>query len=129
MWTYGHFSASEFLCQCGCGVGSDLMDIDRDLLIKLNEVRERYGPIVGNSGARCAAHNKTVSKVENSAHLTIPGIVQCRAFDIRCTNSSDRSTLLVHLLPRFTRIGLHKSFIHVDVAIGPDYPQHVMWFY
>ena len=105
------------------------MDIDRDLLIKLNVVRESYGPIVGNSGARCAAHNKTVSKVENSAHLTIPGILQCRAFDIRCTNSSDRSTLLVHLLPRFTRIGLHKSFIHVDVAIGPEYPQHVIWFY
>lgn len=128
-WEYRYFTSEEFACKCGCGAGSDLMDIDRDLLVKLSAIRKQFGPMVVASGARCPIHNQNEGGKPSSAHRTIPGSLQCRAVDIRCTDSATRSKLLSHVYQHFTRVGLHKSFIHMDVATGPEYPQHVTWFY
>lgn len=128
-WEYKYFTSQEFMCKCGCGAGEDLMDIDRDLLLKLSALREQYGPLVIASGARCKEHNQREGGKPLSAHCTVPGTLQCRAVDIRCFESSSRSKLIPLVYQHFTRIGLHKSFIHVDVATGPDYAQGVTWFY
>ena len=128
-WKYGFFSDKDFACKCGCGVGTDIMDIDRDLLILLNKVRKEYGPMPSNSGARCQEHNAKVSNTENSAHVTIPGVLQCRAFDCRCSNSSDRDRLIPLTYKYFKRRGLHRAFIHMDVAVAEEYQQNVTWFY
>lgn len=128
-WEYRHFTSAEFACRCGCGAGMDIMDIDRDLLVKLSTIREQFGPMVVNSGARCPMHNQNEGGKPGSAHKTIPGTLQCRAVDIRCTDSSARGKLLRLAYQHFTRIGLHKNFIHLDVATGPEYAQDVAWFY
>ena len=128
-WEYRYFTSDELVCKCGCGAGLDLMDIDRDLMVKLSALREQAGPLAIASGARCAAHNQAAGGKPLSAHLTVPGTVQCRAVDIRCTDSSSRGKLLPFVYQHFSRVGLHKSFIHVDVATGPEYGQAVTWFY
>jgi len=128
-WTYRYFSSKEFECQCGCGAGSSLDDIDRELLDRLCTVREQYGPMLINSGARCPRHNQVEGGKTRSAHLTVPGETQCRAADIHCPSSISRGTLLPLLIQQFKRVGIAHGFIHVDVAGGPSYPAPTTWLY
>ena len=128
-WEYRYFTSNELVCKCGCGAGLDIMDIDRDLLVKLSALREQVGPLVIASGARCVAHNQAAGGKSLSAHLTVPGTVQCRAVDIRCTDSISRGKLLPLVYRQFNRVGLHKNFIHMDVAGGPEYASPATWFY
>ena len=119
-----HFSAQEFRCPCGraeCPY-RDGAQISLSLVLKLEEVRAFYGrPIIINSALRCPEHNRKVGGKPNSAHLK--GL----AVDIRCTTSGERAKLLGLLLPRFRRIGIAKTFIHVDIDI--EKPQDVVWIY
>lgn len=128
-WAYRYFTSEEFACQCGCGAGSNIDDIDRELLNRLCTVREQYGPMVVTSGARCPQHNKDEGGKPASAHLTIPGRTPCRAVDIRCADSVERGKLLPLVYQQFKRVGLHKGFIHMDVAGGPGYTAPATWFY
>lgn len=61
-----HFSAAEFRCKCGCGAGIERMH--PDLLMMLDELRDRAGiPLVLSSAYRCEAHNRKVGGVNGSA--------------------------------------------------------------
>ena len=101
-----HFSKKEFDCQCGCVTG----EISMELVQKLEKARLDYGSGMRiNSGIRCLEHNRKIGSKDTSSHI------KCVAADVGCTNMEDRLKLLSILLKYFKRVGINKSFIHVDV--------------
>jgi uncharacterized protein YcbK (DUF882 family) len=97
--------------------------MDSKLLKMLDKARDIYGkPIHITSGYRTEAHNRNVGGVSGSSHLK--GL----AADMACIASSDRYKLLCALIEvGFNRIGVAKSFIHVDVDKNKS--KNVIWTY
>ena len=97
--------------------------MDEKMLSMLDEVREMYGkPISINSGYRTIRHNAKVGGKSKSSHLK--GL----AVDIACSTSRDRYNLLEALKSvGFNRIGIAKSFIHVDLDLSKS--DNVIWTY
>lgn len=97
--------------------------MDSKILSMLDKAREIYGkPININSGYRTIRHNANVGGKPQSSHLK--GL----AVDIACNNSRDRHNLLKTLRHvGFNRIGIAKTFIHVD--IDQDKSSDVLWVY
>jgi zinc D-Ala-D-Ala carboxypeptidase len=91
-------------------------------LAKLDEAREYAGiPFVINSAYRSPTHPLSIKK-PTSSH--IKGL----AVDIRCNTSRNRSLVLDALRAvGFNRIGIAKTFIHVDLDF--DKSQNVTWIY
>lgn len=116
-----YFSEKELACpHCADG------DMDRYLLSMLDMLRERVGrPLILNSAKRCIDHNKAIGGEENSAHLI------GRAADIRAATGKERFQIVnVALIVGFRRIGVGKSFVHVDNAtVETNHPQDVIWIY
>ncbi len=102
-----YFKFDEFECKCGCGFNN----IDIDLLSRLNMARiDAKVSFIINSGCRCNKHNKNVGGSPTSSHLR--GL----AVDIKCESSLDRQIMLTSLIKvGFKRIGISKTFLHVDV--------------
>lgn len=117
-----YFKASEFDCKCGRCEGS-ATHMDKRLLNLLDKAREAAGiPFVINSAYRCQAHNRRVGGVANSAHTR--GL----AVDIATLTSQARFEVLDALLVLGAeRIGIAKTFIHVDV--DDTKPRRVAWDY
>ena len=114
-----HFSAEEFTCN-----GVECYDLMSDeLLIKLEVARTIAGvPFHINSSWRDRATNERVGGKSNSAHL------RGNAVDIACANSSHRYQIIdACLAAGFTRIGVAKTFIHIDV--DEDLVGCVIWTY
>jgi len=101
-----YFSNKETQCKCGCG-----LNIKEELLNKLNEARELAGiPFTITSGARCQSHNDTVGGSKTSSHVI--GL----AVDISAKTSSQKFVIVKALMEAgFTRIGIAKTFVHVDI--------------
>lgn len=116
-----YFTAREMRCKCGCRSGAELMDVG--LLRKLDKARELYAmPIVINSGYRCKIHNRAVKGGTQSSHLV------GKAVDIRVKTDLSRYALMICLMAvGFTRIGIGKGFIHVDVDETKNNKR--MWIY
>jgi hypothetical protein len=58
-----NFNASEFKCQCGCGLDS----ISAAAAVSMQAIRDAAGEVVVVvSGLRCRYHNKEVSSVEGT---------------------------------------------------------------
>lgn len=113
-----NFDRKEFACECGCGFD----EVSPDLVALLQKCRDRIGvPIVINSGCRCPYHNSVVGGVVNSAHT------RGTAADVACNTSGLRLNLVGCFTNYFDRIGIGKTFIHVDV--DTELPQEVMWLY
>jgi len=89
----------------------------------LNHARQIAGiPFKINSGFRTKEHNAKVGGTENSSHL------RGYAADIHCTSSTYRYEIISALLQAgFNRIGVAKTFIHVDN--DPIKTQKVIWTY
>jgi uncharacterized protein YcbK (DUF882 family) len=102
-----HFSLSEFDSPDLPGSGERMC---KNFLRKLDKARKlARTPFVINSGYRTDSHNKKVKGSKNSAHLI------GKAADIACSNDAKRFLILQALLKvGFTRIGIAKTFIHVD---------------
>lgn len=112
------FTPLEFACKCGCG----LCNIRPELLQRLEKARATSDvPFSISSGSRCAKHNKKEGGTATSSHLT------GWAVDIRYKNGAQAVALLKALLPHFNRIGVGKSFIHVDIDPGKSSP--TLWTY
>lgn len=113
-----YFTRKELECKC-CGQCL----ISDDLLGRLNQARELAGiPIVLNSAYRCEKHNDSVGGSPTSSHLR--GL----AADVRITNNNQRFIIINALLKAgFTRLGIGKSFIHVDC--DGSKAQNVIWTY
>lgn len=113
-----YFSRKELECKC-CGVCL----ISDELLGRLNHAREIAGiPFILNSAYRCEKHNDAVGGSPTSSHVI------GKAVDIRITNNNQRFIILNALLKAgFTRLGVGKSFIHVDC--DEKKAQNVIWTY
>jgi len=119
LWKYiENFKESDFSCKCGCG----LNNISSDLIYRLNIARLIAGVyFIINSACRCKKHNKLVGGSLTSSHLL--GL----AVDIAIKSPNDRFIIVNSLLSAgFTRIGVYKNFIHVDLDITK--PQNVIWY-
>lgn len=123
------FSTMEFACKCGCGFGMEEVDIDKNLINKLNILRILYNkPMTIASGARCAKHNAAVDGEPLSAHLPHLHTGQCRAADITILSSADRFKFInLAMSIGFERMGIASTFVHVDVAW--DLPSPVLFTY
>ena len=90
---------------------------------KLQEIRDHYGkPMVVRSGYRCKQHNLEAGGVANSVHL------DGNAADIEILDGANRFNFIqVCIALGIKRIGLHKQFIHIDIADNRPSPQ--VWFY
>ena len=99
--------AIEFNCPC-CGKNK----MNESFLATLTDAREYCRtPFRINSGYRCEKHNKKVGGNPNSTHTV------GASADIHCTESRQRALILCGLLEAgFSRIGIAKTFIHVDMA-------------
>jgi zinc D-Ala-D-Ala carboxypeptidase len=90
---------------------------------KLKKARDYAGVPFGiNSGHRTPKNNKKVGGKKDSSHL------DGWAGDISCTSSRQRAKIIPALIRAgFNRIGIGKTFIHVDN--DPKKPKDVFWMY
>lgn len=114
-----NFSEEEFACHCGC----ERVEVHGDLVHGLQRMRDQHGGRIDiTSGFRCAYWNEAQGGKDDSAHLG--GF----AADIAVYNSEERFSLIKEAIyAGFTRIGVGKTFIHVDVDTTK--PQSVVWVY
>lgn len=104
-----NFSFIEFGCRCRTCSFADGYQIDKGLVLALQEIRDFIGePMVVTSGLRCYDHNKKVNGVSDSYHKT--GL----AADIACTGSTARYKIVKKALTIGLTVGINKSFIHID---------------
>lgn len=103
-----YFTFEEFDSPDLPGSGEKYMD--REFLQMLDEARGLCGlQFKITSGYRSKNHNLKVGGVSSSSHLV------GRACDLVCTNTNKRYKIIAALLEAgFTRIGVAKTFIHVD---------------
>lgn len=88
-----------------------LSDMDVEFMSRLDEARHIAGvPFVINSAYRSKQYELSKGRTGTSSHCL--GL----AVDIRCTNGFNRLFIIQSLLKMgFSRIGVHKHFIHVDL--------------
>ena len=122
----------EFNCPC-CGK-NDMNELFIDTLRAAREYSNT--PFIINSGYRCEKHNKKVGGKVGDKAKGIPASTHTvgAAADIHCTESRQRALILCGLIKAgFSRIGIAKTFIHVDMADrleGKDNKvEAVFWLY
>lgn len=107
MPTLRHFKASEFArCKPACSIS----DMNEGFLYLLDEAREIAGvPFKLNSCFRSVEYEHNHARLGTSSHCK--GI----AADISCKGNLERLKIVTALIQvGFTRIGIGKTFIHVD---------------
>ena len=122
-----YFRYDEFDCKCkkcrahSDGLGIDVMDLD--FLLMLDDARHKSGvSFVITSGVRCSSHNRAVGGKKSSSHLK--GL----AADISCPDERTRGYILGALYDAgFNRIGIGRTFIHVDDDDGKT--EDLVWLY
>ena len=114
-----HFKTREFVMG-----GENVFDkMDGLFLEMLDDARDIAGiPFRITSSFRTPEYNAKIGGSKNSAHL------RGKAVDIACDNSGERWQIVSALLKvGFRRIGIGKTFIHVD--LDDSLPQNVIWLY
>ena len=126
--TLKHFSRSEFDSPDLKGSGDKMSG---EFLEKLDEARELAGiPFKINSGYRTQAYQDDLKRRGyKTSKLRSPhqdGV----AADISVKDSRSRFIIINSLLlAGFTRLGVGKSFIHVDLSINEKHRKNVIWQY
>lgn len=115
-----HFEQHEFDSEDEPGSGRFM---DPSFLAMLDDARGIAGiPFIINSGYRTKERNRKVGGSAKSSHLI------GRAADIKVRSSRDRWVILNALMMAgFNRIGIGKTFIHVDN--DEDKTPNVIWTY
>lgn len=115
-----YFKAAEFKrCTPACSIE----DMDAGFLALLDAVRERAGiPLVLNSAYRSPAWEIRQGRTGTGAHTL--GL----AVDIRCNTNQNRYKIIAAALAcGITRIGIAKTYIHLDASKA--HAQRVIWTY
>lgn len=113
-----NFGPDEMACQCGCGYGRQVGDVDEGLLDMLEMIRADVDqPVFVRSGARCVQHNEDVGGVDGSAHSPLPDRPACTAADIALGyhHGPYRHRLLgAAFRAGATGVGVAITYVHVD---------------
>lgn len=120
MKTSKYFAPAEFKrCTPSCSIE----DMDQRFLNTLDALRAQAGiPLVLNCAYRSREYDIKKGRSGNSAHTR--GL----AADIRCNASATRWKIVTAVLALgIRRIGIGKSYVHVD--IDGTLPQDVVWHY
>jgi len=114
-----NFSLSEFRCNDGTPVPSELMPNVINLAKQLQILRDHLGePIHINSAYRTPIYNKKVGGKSASQHL------QAKAADITCKSKTPKqlSAIIEKLITagtlKFGGMGVYPGFVHVDIRSG-----------
>ena len=119
-----YFPSYESECNCGCGTNN----VNKEHLDRLNLARSIAGiPFPASSFCRCQKHNDDEGGRASSSHVST-NTRECCATDITITSSRARYLTLNALVKAgFTRIGVAKTFIHVDS--DKNKPDELVWLY
>ena len=120
---YFNFQEFDSPDELGSGMPTDQSGkMNKEFLFKLDEARMLAGtPFKITSGYRTEAHNKKVGGVKGSSHTK-----GC-AVDIAVNSGLQRSSIVCALAKAgFTRIGIAKTFVHVDLD---KEKQNSIWLY
>ena len=125
-----NFSHSEVACKCGRCRGA--AKISPDLMRRLQQMRDAIGgPIRIPSGVRCRKHPESRKRPTSSHVPNELGDGEGKvghAVDIAAVGSRRRFRLLAAAIAAgFTRIGIGKSFLHLDNDYNKS--QGVIWDY
>ena len=117
-----YFSEQEFR---KCDPPCDRESMDQDFLDVMDDIRRKARiPLVINCAYRSREYDKKKGRSGNSAHTY--GL----AVDIRCNTSENRLKIVKAALEcGITRIGIGKTFIHIDMGECVGLPANVMWHY
>ncbi len=115
------FSDNELRCKgvnCGCG---NVVLLDPVFTEKLLNLRLSLNlPMKVNSCCRCKVHNERVGGAPKSWHISDKpawaAVVGTGAIDVGYSDISYRNTLARIAYEQGWRIGLHPSFLHLDIA-------------
>ncbi len=120
MITSRHFKEKEFNA---CTPSCSLQDMKQSTMNRLDTLRDLAGiPLVINSAFRSPEHDRSKGRSGTGAHTL------GQAVDIRCSTSENRFKIVQAAIKAgFTRIGIDKSFVHVDDSTR--HPQSVVWLY
>lgn len=115
-----YFPENEF---AKCNPPCKKADLNQDFLKKLNECRHKANiPFVLTSAYRTVEHEKSKGRSGNSAHT------QRCAVDVAAVTSQQKYKIIKAAMEvGITRIGVHKSFIHLDTST--TLAQEVCWLY
>ena len=117
-----HFQEKEFACKC-CGKGG----IQEALSEKIEAARILAGmPFIINSGYRCTKNqNDLIARGISEPTSSHP---KGLAVDIKAEHSQQRWLIIDALLRAgFRRIGIAKTFVHVDIDDSKDL--NLIWLY
>lgn len=115
-----YFKPAEFnRCSPSCSIE----DMDADFLALLDKVREDAGiPLVLTCAYRSKSYDKAKGRSGNSAHTKGKGA------DIKALSNQTRMKIVQAALKNgITRIGIGKTFVHIDN--DKSLPQGCMWDY
>ena len=113
-----NFDREEYACKCGCGDDK----IKDELATKVQLVRNILGRSIRiNSGVRCNNHNIAINASASSSHIG------GWAADLGYAGSAERYELIKAATQVFDRVGIAKTFIHVDVDANKT--AGVIWLY
>lgn len=115
-----YFKDYEFL---QCSPPCDVSQVSPGSLDRLDKARAFAGiPFIVNSAYRSSEYEKKKGRSGSGAHTR-----GC-AFDIRCTDSRSRFLIVMSAIEAgFTRIGIAKTFVHLDDDASLSHP--CIWLY
>ena len=99
--------------------------MEQDFLDVMDDIRRKAGiPLVINCAYRSQAYDKKKGRSGNSAHTY--GL----AVDFRANTSATRYKIVKAALEcGVTRIGIGKTFVHIDMGERVGLPANCMWDY
>ena len=117
-----YFSEAEF-SKCDPPCKRD--DMEQSFLNTMDAIRARAGiPLIMNCAYRSQAYDKKKGRSGNSAHTY--GL----AVDFRANTSATRYKIVKAALEcGITRIGIGKTFVHIDMGERVGLPANCMWDY
>lgn len=115
-----YFSDEEFKA---CSPSCTKEQCNPDSLLRLDRARSISGvPFVLSSAYRSRSWELSKGRSGNGAHT------EGRAFDVLCNTSRERWSIVFGALSAgFKRIGIAKTFIHLDDS--PNLPSPCIWLY
>ncbi len=116
-----YFKDAEFR---KCNPPCSIEDMDDDFLFLLDMVRKEAGiPLVLNSAYRTPEWDRKQGRSGKGAHT------MGMAVDIRCNSNSNRYKIITAAIKcKVNRIGVYKSWIHLDMGDMAGLAPYVIWY-